>query len=66
MIRLDHAPFLVGARSDAKPVATFADRARAGRFVLDVGQTARLIRSYIRNVDQKTQGKDSTWHVLRW
>jgi hypothetical protein len=45
MIRLDHAPFSFGARSDAKPVATFADRAPAGRFVLDVRQAARLIRS---------------------
>jgi hypothetical protein len=36
----------IWARSDAKPAATFADRARAGRFVLDVRQTARLIQRY--------------------
>jgi hypothetical protein len=46
-------------------------RPRAGRFVLDVRQTARLIRSYtIRNCKKlqfkNRQGKDFTWHVLHW
>jgi hypothetical protein len=47
-------------------------RPRAGRFVLDVRQTARLIRSHTietaKNVVQikNRQGKDFTWHVLHW
>jgi hypothetical protein len=38
----------------------------AGRFILDVGQTGRTIRSYIKVGLKKRLGKDSIWHVLHW
>src|ERR1700712_1341601 len=56
MIRKDHASLFSWSAIGRKPGATFADRAQGWRFVLDVRQPARLIRSQTqanKNVFQK-------------
>jgi hypothetical protein len=39
----------------------------SGRFILDVVQTARIIRSYKKKrFEFETPRKDTTWHALHW